>query len=316
MFIVYVMLVNAVWSVVLLTFSINAKDGFLMAPTFYIFNGLMLFTFFLMFQRYGERLLWLTVRLVLVSVFIQLAFAFLARASVGRATVMFNNANQLGYYALLSACVLLLGQKRLKLSTLQITAGLAACSYLALLSASKAALTSVVALGVTLLISRLRTIVVVALVFGVLIFTSNPFSAAIERAQQRIDNDQSFGFVEERGYDRIIDYPSTPCSAPARARTTGSRDQPDRCPRAALVDGHAVLLLRHRRDRAIRRVPVADDVGKCPELLADRRYRVRVQHDAPGLAISSAVAAARMVAALHEVERRERAARTSAQVPR
>jgi hypothetical protein len=206
-FIAYVILVNAAWSVVSLTFSINAKEGFLIAPTYYIFNGLMFFTFLLMFQRYGERLLWITVRLVLASVLIQVTFALVMRGAVGRSTVMFNNPNQLGYYALLSACLLLLGQKRLKLSTLQVTIGLAACSYLSLISASKAALASIAALGIALLITRIRTMIVAGLVFGVLIFTDNPFSVAIERAQNRIDNDQSFGFVEERGYDRIIDYP-------------------------------------------------------------------------------------------------------------
>jgi hypothetical protein len=206
-FIVYVFLVNLVWSFASVTFSINPKDGFLMAPSYYIFNALMLFTFLLMFQRYGEYVLWLTVRLVLTSAVLQLLISLVTHRTIGRSTVMFNNPNQLGYYALLSACIILLGQKRCRLSTLQVTVGLTACSYLALLSASKAALISIAALGIALLISKLRTIVVASLVFAVLIFTSNPFSAAIERAQQRIDNDESLGFIEERGYDRIIDYP-------------------------------------------------------------------------------------------------------------
>jgi hypothetical protein len=206
-FMIYVVVVNLVWSLAMFTFSINMKDGFLLSPTFYLFNGLMFFTFLLMFQRYGEFLLWLTVRLVLASAFLQLVMAFVLHGGAGRSMVMFNNPNQLGYYALLSACLILLGQKRLKLSTIQITAGLAACSYLALLSASKAALASVGALGAVLLISKLRTIVVAALVFAVLIFTDNPFSAAIERAQHRIETDQSYGFVEERGYDRITAFP-------------------------------------------------------------------------------------------------------------
>jgi O-antigen ligase len=206
-FIVYVFLVNAGWSVAMLTFTTNAKEGFLLAPTFYVFNGLMFFTFFLMFQRYGEFLLWLTVRLVLTSVLLQVVLATGLRRVSGRSTVMFNNPNQLGYYALLSACILLLGQKRLRLSTVQVTVGLAACSYLALLSASKAALASIAALGIAVLISKFRTIVVAGLVFAILIFTNNPFSTAIERAQRRIDNDQSLEFLEERGYDRIGQYP-------------------------------------------------------------------------------------------------------------
>jgi len=206
-FMVYVLIVNVVWSFAILSFSTNAKEGFLMAPSFYIFNGLLFFSFLLMFQRYGEFLLWLTVRLVLASVFLQVFLAFMLRGALGRSTVMFNNPNQLGYYALLSACIILLGQKRLKLSTLQVTAGLAACSYLALLSASKAALASIGALGIALLISKFRTIVVASVVFAVLISTENPFSAAIERAEQRINADQSYGLLEDRGYDRIMAFP-------------------------------------------------------------------------------------------------------------
>jgi len=207
MFMIYVVIVNVMWSFATFTFSTDAKQGFLLAPTYYLFNGMMFFTFLLMFQRYGERLLWLTARLVLASVLIQAAVSFLLPRSLSRATVMFNNANQLGYYALLSACIILLAQKRLRLSTLQVTIGLAAASYLALLSASKAALASVAALGIALLISRLSTIVVTSLVLLLLVVTDNPFSQAIERAQYRIEHDQSLGFIEERGYDRIAAYP-------------------------------------------------------------------------------------------------------------
>jgi hypothetical protein len=208
-FIIYVCLVNLGWSFVVVTFSLNAKTGFLLAPTFYIFNGLMFFTFLLMFQRYGDFLVSLTVRLVLASVFFQVVMAFVVPRAAGadRSMVMFNNPNQLGYYALLSACIVLLGQKRLKLSTPLVTAGLAACTYLALLSASKAALASIALLGIVLLIGRLRTVVVALIVFAVLVFTDNPFSAAVNRASHRIETDQSLGFFEERGYDRITEDP-------------------------------------------------------------------------------------------------------------
>lgn len=207
MFIGYVILLNVGWSLVEFKFSINAKVGFLIAPTFYIFNGLILFVFLLMFQAFGEFFLWLTARLVLIAAVFQAVLALLSRAAVGRATAMFNNSNQLGYYALLSACIILVSHKRLRLSTLQVTTGLAASSFLALLSASKAALGSVAALGLVLLVTKIRTMLVVGLVFAALIFTSNPFSRAIDNAQQRIESDESFGFIEERGYDRIYEYP-------------------------------------------------------------------------------------------------------------
>ncbi|MEO7735805.1 MAG: hypothetical protein ABIY55_32925 [Kofleriaceae bacterium] len=207
MFLGYVLIVNVVWSFAMFSFSLNGKDGFLMSPTFYIFNALMFFTFLLMFQRYGEFVLWLTVRLVLAAALLQVLASFVVRSGHGRSTVMFNNPNQLGYYALLSACIILLGQKRFRISTVMVTAGLAACAYLALLSASKAALASICGLGIVLVIGNIRTMALALLVFGALILTNNPFSAAIDRAQQRIENDQSYGFIEERGYDRIIAFP-------------------------------------------------------------------------------------------------------------
>jgi hypothetical protein len=206
-FMLYVFVVNLVWSVAIFTFSINAKDGFLMAPTYYLFNALLFFTFLLMFQRYGEFLLWLTVRLVMAAAFLQVLVSAAGRGSHGRSSGMFNNPNQLGYYALLSACLILFGQKRFRISTVLVTVSLAACSYLALISASKAALASICGLGVVLLISKLRTIVLAGIVFSALIFTSNPFSEAIDRAQSRIENDESYGFFEERGYDRIVAFP-------------------------------------------------------------------------------------------------------------
>ena len=206
-FMLYVIGVNIAWSFVLLTFSLDAKQGFLVAPSFYIFNALTFLAFLLMFQRYGELLLWLTARLVLVSTFIQVALAFVVPRVVGRSIVMFNNPNQLGYYALLSAGILLLAQPRLRLSTIQVTVGLAAASYLALLSASKAALASIAGLGTLLLVSKFRTVILMSLVFAVLIFTDNPFSKAMERAALRIENDKSLQFVDERGYDRILNHP-------------------------------------------------------------------------------------------------------------
>jgi hypothetical protein len=206
-FMLYVIGVNIAWSFLLLTFTLDAKEGFLVAPSFYIFNGLTFLAFLLMFQRYGELLLWLTARLVLISLLLQVALAFVVPRVVGRSIVMFNNPNQLGYYALLSASIVLLAQRRLRLSTIQIVVGLAASSYLALLSASKAALASIAGLGTLLLVSKLRTIVLMSLVFVILLFTDNPFSKAMERAQMRIENDKSMQFVDERGYDRILTHP-------------------------------------------------------------------------------------------------------------
>jgi hypothetical protein len=58
-----------------------------------------------------------------------------------------------------------------------------------------------------MLLGRLRTMIVAGLVLLALVFTSNPFSDAIDRTAQRFQIDQSLGFFEERGYDRIWNHP-------------------------------------------------------------------------------------------------------------
>jgi len=203
----YATLMNLVWSIVGNAWSINLKQGFLLSPTFYFYNSVLLFVLLLMYARYRQRFLRATVLAVLASVLVQVGLSFVMRDYVVRAELMFNSPNQLGYYALLCACILLLALKQLQLSTLQVSVGLTACCYLALMSASKAALGSIAMLGIALMFSRLRTIVIAALILVVLAVTTNPFSRALEKAQQRIENDEHMGLLEERGYDRVINHP-------------------------------------------------------------------------------------------------------------
>src|SRR5262249_35854031 len=108
----YATLLNLMWSFALGAFSINLKVGFLLSPTFYIYNSLLLFALLLMYQRYSYWFLWITVRVVLISVLLQVAISFVMPAYATRSSLLFNNPNQLGYYALVCACVLLLGMKR------------------------------------------------------------------------------------------------------------------------------------------------------------------------------------------------------------
>ena len=206
-FTIYATLINVLWTLVLATFAIDLKHGFLLSPTFYIYNAIMLLCVLLMYQRYRLRFIWLTVRVILVSLGLQVIVSFVVTSHALRSSLMFNNPNQLGHYALLSACMLMLGMQKGKLGTALVTLGLIAACYLALMSASKAALGSIAMLGITLMFARLRTMVLATLVALALAFTSNPFSHALERAQQRIATDQSHGLLEERGYDRVIQYP-------------------------------------------------------------------------------------------------------------
>ncbi|MCW5800910.1 MAG: hypothetical protein KIT31_00745 [Deltaproteobacteria bacterium] len=205
-FVLYVIAANVVWSFVLLKLTINLKEGFLLSPLFYVYNAGLLLAMLVLYRRYGTRLLWVTTRALFVSVGIQVAMSFVMPTRL-RNAVGFNEANQLGYYALVSACVWLLAQRRTRLSNVHVTIGVLMCSYLALLSASKAAVACIGLLAVAVLVGRLRTMLLLGVVMLVLVFTPNPFSAAIERAQRRFETDQHLGFFEERGYDRIVNHP-------------------------------------------------------------------------------------------------------------
>jgi hypothetical protein len=206
-FLFYVVVSNLAWSLILGTIAINLKDGFLLSPFFYLYNALLLYTIVLMYRRYGLRLLSISVRVIACSVALQVLISFFLLGSSHRSTGMFNNPNQLGYYALLAACIVLLTQKQLKLSTVFVTVTVTMTAYLAALSASKAAIASIGLLGIAFLFGKVRTMIVAGLALSALIFTSNPFSDAIDRAATRIETDESHAFFEERGYDRILHYP-------------------------------------------------------------------------------------------------------------
>lgn len=198
----YVVLSNLVWTVALDAWSINPKKGFLLTPTYYIYNATFFLIALVMYTRYRERFLWLTLQLTLVSAVIQAVISFfLFRA--GRGIVLFNNPNQLGYFAVLSASILCLGRRRLGLGTAPATIGLLASAYLALYSASKAALGATVILVIVGLLSNPRFIVVSVVTFLVLLISTDKVHQALSSAQNRIATDETAGFFEERGYDRI-----------------------------------------------------------------------------------------------------------------
>lgn len=205
-FTAWVTLVNVGWSAVLGQWTLNRKWGFLISPTFYVYNALIAIVMVMLYQRFGRWFLWLTAQLVLLSLVSQVAVSFVFSRGHSRAEVLFNNPNQLGYYAMLSASILMMAHRRAGLTTLSLTVGMLAAAYLSLLSASRAALAGLVILLAVGFLSRLRSMLIAA-VLALPIMVSAPFDAAIERTQGRVANDDSLGFFEERGYDRITTHP-------------------------------------------------------------------------------------------------------------
>ena len=206
LFTVYVILVNLTWTIAMDSYTLDAKRGFLLTPTYYVYNAVFFLTALVMYTRYRERFLWLTLQLTLMSVGLQVFISFVFSRGSSRSSVLFNNPNQLGYFAILSASILCFGRRRLGLGTVPATIGLLCSAYLALLSSSKAALGATAILVIVGLLSNPRFIVVSALGALLLLFSSDKVTEAVDSARNRFATDESAGFFEERGYDRIIEH--------------------------------------------------------------------------------------------------------------
>lgn len=207
-FVSYTVVSGLIWSMLEDGWALNLKHGFMMSSIYYVFDMIVFLAVLVMYEKYQHRFVRLTVNLVSISVLIQTLLTFVyTRESSLRSSGLFNTPNQLGYFAILTSSIVLLGQRKLHLSTAQVVIGQLCSCYLALLSASKAALVSVALLVMIAAVNRIKTLLATALLASFFLFIANPFESAIERSQQRITTDQSLGFFEERGYDRIVDHP-------------------------------------------------------------------------------------------------------------
>jgi hypothetical protein len=202
-FILWGILLNYTWMVILGKFGLFGKDTFLLVPVFYVYNAVVLLAVLVMTQRYGERFSWLTLHMVLITVVAQVLISFVVSGGGHRQTVLFNNPNQLGLFALLSANILAFGKRKLGFGTVKSSVGLLSCLYLALMSASKAALVGAALLFAVSILSNPRTIILVGLALVGLLSFPNPLTATMERSRERISEKQDIGFLNSRGYDRI-----------------------------------------------------------------------------------------------------------------
>jgi hypothetical protein len=206
-FTLWVILVDWGWAVFEGNFGLFGPNTFLLFPVYYIYNTLVFLIVCVLYQRYGARFLWLTLNVVFVTVLVQAAASLLLhREHAFRGAGFFNNPNQLGFFALVSASILALGKRGLGFGSIKTAIGLATCSYLALLSASRAAVIGSAILFALTVVANPRRIVVVGLVVAGLAAIGGPLSDALDETQQRLTANRypQFSFFEERGYDRIL----------------------------------------------------------------------------------------------------------------
>lgn len=203
-FTVWVFVVNYAWALILGKWR-SPKD-FIIHPFFYFFNSAVFLCALVIARKNREAFLRITVEVVFFTIVVQLASSFfVSSGSAVRGQVFFNSPNQLGYYALLSACLFALAQRPLGISRLKAAIGMSSCAYLALLSASRSSVAGILILLLVLLFSNPRTIIIASLAVVGLVSLGGPVANAIEHAEKRVteDRDPKTSFAEERGYDRI-----------------------------------------------------------------------------------------------------------------
>jgi len=208
-FTLWIVIVDWGWALVLGNFGLLGADTFLLFPIYYIYNALVFLVVCVLYQRYGKRFLSLTLNLVFLTVVVQTAAALLAYRVVGgghRGVGFFNNPNQLGFFVLVAASIIALGKGRLGFGSIKSGIGLTLCLYLALLSASRAAVIGSGLLFALTVISSPKRLVVVVLVVVPLLAIGGPFSDALDRTQARLAEQRypQFNFFQQRGYDRIL----------------------------------------------------------------------------------------------------------------
>lgn len=205
-FTAWVCVVNVTWAAV--TGKFNTHD-YLIFPIYYIFNAAVILAALLIYRRAADVFLRATTYSVLFAVGYQVLASFVYSSSLYRDALFFNNPNQLGYWALLAACLISLTQKRLKLGLVVSGIGVTGCAYLATLSASRAALAGIAILLILLLFSNPRIILAGIIAAVALTSLGGPLARAIDASQARAeleDQRAAGGFIAERGYDRLWKY--------------------------------------------------------------------------------------------------------------
>jgi len=203
----WVFLVNIGWAVVQWNWA-NPKN-FVIHPLFYAYNAAVLVAALVMARREPGRFLRLTVDVCFGMVMFQVAASFVYRTADYRGALFFNSPNQLGFYALLCACLFAMTQKPLGLSRLWAGVGVSSCAYLAVLSSSRASLAGILVLLLLLLFANPKAIIAGSLVAIGLTMIGGPISDALEFSQRRatVDRHPDVSFAEERGYERIWHHP-------------------------------------------------------------------------------------------------------------
>ncbi len=201
-FVGYTVLINLIWAATLDNLSL------IQSSLFYAHDTLLFVICVMLYSTFKERFLRTTVHAVAASVIVQALLSPLAPGSAfARQTNFFNDENQLGYFCVLSAIILVLGARRFFMRPWHQAVGYAAIGYLALISQCRSALSALAALAVISVLGRPWRLVVLAAVLLVayLVVSIDPSIPAM--FGDRFITEGEYDTLATRGYDRIVKYP-------------------------------------------------------------------------------------------------------------
>lgn len=209
LFSVWTFFVNWTWAVIVNDLSM------IKAPAFYAFNAVVVFVILALYDRIGERalkvILFGTFAAVLLQVFLAILFgpeSFKQSERAIRSILFFNNPNQLGYWALLSATIFALLSKRVTVPVIVQLIFFSVTFYLVAIALGKAATVSFFFL-LAIHFTRRPSHLVLAIIVGLVGFMVIQDSEMIDRLAHRLadiggqEDDSAAG----RGYNRILVYP-------------------------------------------------------------------------------------------------------------
>ncbi|MDR0138856.1 hypothetical protein RFW18_13960 [Metabacillus idriensis] len=215
-FVFYIILVNMTWVLIF-----NDLDRFITSSSFYIYNFTIVVFVLALYSDYKEKIIEVTYVAILVSVFLQIFMFFLGGGFIGgRMTAGFNNPNQLGYYALLVASLLIFTSRKTVKSEL-VVLGIISSLTLAAVSLSKAAIISISGFIIISLFTKNENkifkrnfiiyFILIAIVTGYIYQTTtfiqnNQLVLSVQNRINSIGND-SDDSLEGRGYYRITEFP-------------------------------------------------------------------------------------------------------------
>ncbi|BAC17180.1 hypothetical protein HMPREF0290_0439 [Corynebacterium efficiens YS-314] len=214
-FVYYATLVNLVWALIY-----SEKATFIRSALFLLFNFFTLVAVSYLVLHFTSDLIRVLQKSLIVSIVIQSIFAVLMIGSQGQRTrLFFNNPNQLGYFALLVAALLIVLFAFRKIPLLLHMLSLFACLFLTAASLSRGAIVAALFLVVCAVvfethglsiklrfsIKKLILVTFLLAIFALLLRAPLEILFASWGERSEVKSSDSSGAFAERGYERIFE---------------------------------------------------------------------------------------------------------------